>query len=133
MLFLTWKLTKQAENLLRVAQRAMERAMLGITLRDRKRSTWIREKTKVKDIVQVVKQQKWRWAGHVARMNDNRWTKRITDWHPYNEKRSRKRPDTRWKDEIERFAGVAWQRLAQDRQLWKKLGKAFVQQWTYNG
>jgi len=96
----TWKLTKQVENLLRVAQRAMERAILGITLRDRKRSTWIREKTKVKDIVQVVKQQKWRFVGHVARMNDNRWTKRLTDWHPYNEKRSRKRPDTRWKDEI---------------------------------
>ena len=34
-----------------------------------------REKTKVKDIIQVVKQQKWRWAGHVARMNDNRWKK----------------------------------------------------------
>ena len=87
----------------------MEGAMLGITLRDKKRSTWIREKTKVKDIP-VVKQQKWRWAGHVARMNDNRWTKRLTNWHPYNEKRSRKRPDTRWKDEIEKFAGVAWQR-----------------------
>jgi len=42
----TWKLTKQTENLLRIAQRAMKRAMLGITLRDRKRSTWIREKTK---------------------------------------------------------------------------------------
>ena len=130
---MTWKLIKKAENLLRVAQRAMERAMLGITLRDRKRSTWIREKTKVKDIVQVVKQQKWRWAGHVARMNDNRWTKRLTDWHPYNEKRSRKRPDTRWKDEIEKFAGVACQRLAQVRQLWKELEKAFVEQWTYNG
>jgi len=50
-----------------------------------------------------VKEKKWRWAGHVARMNDNRWTKRLTDWH---EKRSRKRPDSRWKDEIERFAGV---------------------------
>ena len=58
-------------------------------LRDEK-STWIREKTKLKDIIQVVKQQKWRWAGHVARMNDNRWTKRITDWHPFNEERSRK-------------------------------------------
>ena len=90
--------------------------------------TCTREKTKVKDIVKVVKQQKWRWAGHVAWMNDNRWTKRLTDWHPYNEKRSRKRPDTRWKDEIEKFAGVTWQRLAQDRQLWKELGKAFVQQ-----
>ena len=66
-------------------------------------------KTKIKDIIQVVKQLKWRWAGHVARMNDNRWTKRLTDWHPYNEKRSRKRPDTRQKDEIEKFAGVAWQ------------------------
>ena len=107
--------------------------MLGITLRDRKRSTWIRKKTGVKDIVQVVKQQKWRWAGHVARMDDNRWTKRITDWQPKNEIRSRKRPDTRWRDEIENFAGVAWQVLAQDRASWKKLGKAFVQQWTYNG
>ena len=47
-------------------------------------------------------------------MNDNRWTKRITDWHPYNEKQSRKRPDTRWRNEIEKFAGVAWQRLAHD-------------------
>ena len=77
--------------------------------------------------------QKWRWAGHVARINDYRWTKRLTDWHPYNEKRSRKRPDTRWGDEIEKFAGVAWQRKTQDRQLWKELRKAFVQRWTYIG
>ena len=76
----TWKLTKQAKNSLRIAQRAMERAMLGISVRDRKRSTWIREKTKVKDIIQVVKQLKWWWAGRVARMNVNRWTKRLTDW-----------------------------------------------------
>jgi len=57
---------------------------------------------------------------------------RITDWHPYNEKRSRKRPDTRSRDEIGKFAGVAEQKLAQDRQLWKELGKPFIQQWTYN-
>ena len=56
----TWKLTKRSEDLLRVAQRAMERAMLGITLRDRKRTTWIRRKTGIRDIIQFVKQQKWR-------------------------------------------------------------------------
>jgi hypothetical protein len=112
----TWKLTKHTENLLRIAQRAMERAMLGITLRDRKRSTWIRAKTRVKDIIQVIKQQKWRWAGHIARMRDNRWTKRITDWCPYSNKRSKKRPDTRWRDEIEKFAGKTWQRIVQNRQ-----------------
>ena len=22
------------------------------------------------------------WAGHVARMKDNRWTSRIIDWYP---------------------------------------------------
>ena len=53
----TWKLNKQTENLLRIAQRAMERAMLGITMRDRHRSTWIRAKTGVKNIVQVAKKE----------------------------------------------------------------------------
>ena len=37
---------KQTENLLWTAQRAMERAMLGIALRDWKRTVWIREKLK---------------------------------------------------------------------------------------
>ena len=31
----TWKLTKRTEKLLRIAQRTMERAMLGITMRDK--------------------------------------------------------------------------------------------------
>ncbi|WP_440994831.1 hypothetical protein [Cysteiniphilum litorale] len=91
----TWKLTKRSENQLRITQRAMERAMLGITLRDRKRSTWIRRVTRVNDIIQVIKQHKWRWAGHLARIDDNRWSKRLTDWFPRDSKRSRKRPDTR--------------------------------------
>ena len=65
--------------------------MLGISLRDRKRSTWIRKVTGVKDIIQVVKQQKWRWAGHLARREDNRWSKRLTDWCPRDSKRSRKK------------------------------------------
>ena len=85
--------------------------MLGITSRDRKRSTWIREKTRVKDIIQTIKQQKLRWAGHEARMSDDRWTKRITDWLLYNDKRSKKRPDSRWRDEIEKIAGVTVKEL----------------------
>ena len=48
----------------------MEKAILGITLRDKKRSMRIREKTKLKDIILIAKQQKWRWAGHVAKIND---------------------------------------------------------------
>ena len=129
----TWKLTKTMTNKLRSAQRAMERSMLGVTLRDKKRATWIREQTKVKDILEAIKEQKWRWAGHVARREDNRWSKRLTDWTPRDGKRSRKRPDTRWRDEIEKTAGVTWQRLAKCRESWKGLKEAFVQQWTPNG
>jgi len=58
----TWKLNKSTENKLRRAQRAMERLMIGVSLRDKKRCTWIREQTKVKDIIEMIKEQKWRWA-----------------------------------------------------------------------
>ena len=64
----------------------------------------------------------------LARMNGKRWTKRTCDWSPHNNKRSKKRPDTRWRDEIVKFAGNTWQRKAQSRQSWKELGKAYVQQ-----
>jgi len=76
----TRKLTKRTENPLRIVQRAMKRALLGIAMRERHRSTWIRAKTGVKYMVQVVEKQKWRWAGHIARMNSKRLTKRIRDW-----------------------------------------------------
>lgn len=51
---------KLNENLHRIAQRAIERAMFGVTLRDKYKSTWISAKTRVKDIVEVIKQEKWR-------------------------------------------------------------------------
>ena len=73
---------KRNEHLLRIEQRAMERAML-----DRYRSIWLRPKTREKDIVQVIKKQKWRRAGHLARMKDNRKIKRITYWCPYDDKK----------------------------------------------
>ena len=76
----------------------MEGTMIGITLKDRERSTLIGEKTRVKDMIQVVKLQKW--AGYVARMNNNRWTERNTDGLPYNSKHRKKRPDKRSRDEI---------------------------------
>ncbi len=67
----TWLLTKGFERKLRSAQREMERSMLGITRRDNKQAPWIREQTKVEDILMTVKNKKWTWAGHVMRRLDN--------------------------------------------------------------
>ena len=37
----------------------------------------IRNKTKVKDILDKIKEARWRWAGHITRRDDNRWTKNL--------------------------------------------------------
>ena len=50
--------------------------MLNITLRDKKRNDWVRDQTKVYDIIKSV--GKSMWAGHLARRNDNSWTLRLT-------------------------------------------------------
>ena len=49
-----------------------------------------------------VRRRKWTWAGHVSRIQDNRWTLRITTWKPYERKRPRGRPARRWRDELVR-------------------------------
>ncbi len=64
---------------------------LGITRRDRKRASWIREQTKVEDILMAIKNKKWTWAGHVMRRHDNRWTMRATKWQPRNGSRNQGR------------------------------------------
>ena len=43
--------------------------MLGIKQIDRIPNSTIRDKTKVDDILKVMTNTKWKWAGHVARMN----------------------------------------------------------------
>src|ERR1700748_2399940 len=78
----TLTLTKASENKLRVAQRAMERSMLGISLRDKMTNQWIRQQTKVVDVMERIASLKWNWAGHILRMTDERWTKAILQWRP---------------------------------------------------
>ena len=111
---------------LAVAQRKMERIMLGITLRDQRHNTWIRQQTGVTDITDHIRQSKHRWAGHVARLQDNRWTIRATSWVPRRWLRPRGRPKTRWRDDLSRHLGTTWTRLAQDRHQWKLSREGFL-------
>ncbi|KAE9420720.1 hypothetical protein Angca_008066, partial [Angiostrongylus cantonensis] len=82
----TWSLRKQDERSLSVIERAVERTMLGVSrftrVRDGIRSSDLRQRSKIKDAVLYAKPSKMRWAGHVMRMNDNRWTRAVSDWIP---------------------------------------------------
>ena len=70
----TWSLTDSKLEALCISQRKMEREFLGITLLDKKPYTWIRNKTNIRDIKDTVKDNLQRWAGHLAKFTDNRWT-----------------------------------------------------------
>ncbi|CAH2264014.1 jg16397 [Pararge aegeria aegeria] len=129
----TWSLTMGLIRRLRVTQRAMERAMLGVSLRDLIRNEKIRRRTRVTDIAQRVAKLKWQWAGHIARRTDGRWGLKVLEWRPRTGKRSVGRPQTRWTDDIRRVAGSRWRQAAQDRALWNSLQKTYVQQWTSIG
>lgn len=124
----TLTLTKASKNKLRVAQRAMERSMLGITLRDRMTNQWIRQQTRVVDVMKRIATLKWSWAGHIARRTDERWTKKIMNWRPPIT-RPVGRPPERWRNGIKRIAGTNWQQVAMDRSKWKEIGEAYIQQW----
>ena len=51
----TWTLAKQAQNKLAAAQTKMERTMLNITYKDRRTNIWVRERTKLIDIIYTVR------------------------------------------------------------------------------
>ncbi|CAH2259301.1 jg10040 [Pararge aegeria aegeria] len=73
----------------------MERAMLGVSLRDQIRNEEIRRRTRVTDIAQRVAKLKWQLAGQIARRTDERWDLKVLEWRPRTGKRSAGHPPTR--------------------------------------
>ncbi|KAE9420378.1 hypothetical protein Angca_009653, partial [Angiostrongylus cantonensis] len=94
-----WSLRKQDERSLSVIKCAIERTMRGVfrftQVRDGIRSSDLRQRSKIEDAVLYAKQSKIRWAGHV---NDNRWTRAVSDWIPQDVKHTAGRPPTRWSE-----------------------------------
>ena len=80
------------------------------------------------NIVRVIKSRRMRWAGHVARMVEERG--RIGSW--WGNQRPLGRPRSRWVDNIrmdlqEVGCGyVDWIGLAQDRDRWRTLVSAVM-------
>ena len=89
--------------------------------------TAIREQTKVQDALTMALKLKWKWAGHVARYKDDRWTLLATRWKGPAGKRNPGRPYRRWRDDIEGIAGKDWLLNERKRKEWDKLEEAYTQ------
>jgi hypothetical protein len=78
------------------------------------------------NIVRVVKSRRMVWAGHVARMGEERGVHRVLVGKPEG-KRPLGRPRRRWEDnikmDVQEVGGVRgdWMELAQDRNKWRAL------------
>jgi hypothetical protein len=78
------------------------------------------------NIVRVVKSRRMRWAGHVARMGEDRGVHRVLVGKPEG-KRPSGRPRRRWEDNIkmdlQEVGGSRgdWMELARDRDRWRAL------------
>jgi len=83
------------------------------------------------NIVRVIKSRRMRWAGHVARMGEDRWVYRVLVGKPEG-KTPLGRPRRRWVDNIrmdlqEVGSGYTdWIGLARDRDRWRTLVSAVM-------
>ncbi|VDM62390.1 unnamed protein product [Angiostrongylus costaricensis] len=128
----TWSLRKQDETSLSVIERAVERTMLGVssvTQVGKGIRSFNLQRLKIKDPVLYVEQSNTRWARHVMRVNDNQWTRAVSDRILRDFKR---RPPIRWSEfftknleegydthRVPRASKTHWATLARDREKWK--------------
>jgi hypothetical protein len=83
------------------------------------------------DIIRQVKSRRMRWAGHLARMGEERKVYKVLVGKPEG-KRPLGRPRLRWEDGIRMdlweigLGGVDWIRLSQDRDRWRAVVSAVM-------
>ncbi len=104
----TWRLIKDLEGNLRSVRRRMKWKILGITRRNRKWASWIREQTKLQGILVTMKKKKRVCAGRVMRRANNKWTTKVTEWQPTNWGRGQGRQKPRWRGKIRAFPWAGW-------------------------
>ena len=128
----TSSLTLREERKLRVFENMVLRRISG-PRRDKVTGEWRRlHNEELNDlysspnIVRVMKWRRMRWAGHVARMGEERGVYRVLVGKPEG-KRPLGKPRRRWVDNIRMdlqevgYGSVDWIGLAQDRDRWQML------------
>jgi hypothetical protein len=125
-----WSLTLRKERRLRVFENRVLRRIFGPKSDDvagewrKLHSEELHNLYSSPDIIRQFKSRRMRWAGHVARMVEDRKVYKVLVGKPEG-KRPLVRPRRRWEDGIRMdlreigLGGVDWIRLSQDRHRWR--------------
>jgi hypothetical protein len=135
----TWSLTLKEEHRLRVFENRVLRRIFGPE-RDEVTGEWRKlhsEELHIlyssANIIRQINSGRMRWAGHVARMGEERNVHRVLMGKPEG-KRPLGRPRRRWEDGIRMdlreidWGSVDWIQLAQDRDRWWALVNTVMNQ-----
>jgi hypothetical protein len=128
----TWSLILREENRLRVFENRVIRRIFG-PKRDEVTGEWRKLQNEElhilyssPNIIRQIKSRRMRWAGHVARMGEDRNVYRDLKGEPEG-KRPPGTPRRRWEDGIRidfreiGWRSVDWIQFAQDRDRWRAL------------
>ena len=110
---------KKEEQWLVTIQRAIERSMLEILLREHIQIEVIQKWSRVKDMITEYQKQKFHWAGHVTMFTDNRWSHAVVERYLRDQKWSLGRAPQQWKDEIVKQLEPIWSRRVRPKTKWK--------------
>jgi hypothetical protein len=136
----TWSLTLREEHRLRVFEDRVLRKIFGPEREEdgswrKLRNDELNSLYSSSNIVKVIKLRIMRWAGHVARIGEEKGVYRVLVGRPEG-KRPLGRPRHRWEDNIKLdlreigFDGVNWIQLAQDRVQWWSCLNMVVNLWV---
>ena len=119
----TWTILEEDERKLLVFEMQCLRTILGVTLRDRLRNVDIRKRLGVnRTIIDIIRRRRLQWFGHLNRLPDTSYVKRIYK-EDFTNKRPRGRPPKRWSDHIRYDTNLPLltaERLAKDRIGWRQ-------------
>ncbi len=126
-----WAITKTQTTRLQKTQREMGRRMRGIRKVDKITKCEIKRRTEGRDVDEIIKNLKWKYAGHIIRQEKDHWGRKLLNWRPYEGQRRRRRtPYTRIKDEITKREGNLRHRKVWDRKKWEASGETYAQTWA---
>ncbi|XP_051936482.1 uncharacterized protein LOC127610385 [Hippocampus zosterae] len=124
-----WIVTERTRSRIQAAEMSFLRRVSGLSLRDKVRSSVIREGLRVEPLLLHIERSQMRWLGHLIRMPPERLPGEVFRACPTG-RRPRGRPRTRWRDYVTQ---LAWERLgiprgeleevAREREVWASLLK----------